>query len=223
MNLDQILCEPLDWFEKISKISVPEDATEVLPFLNGKVVEIFCRGGEWGRYLQSSGIDWYGLDPNPRLLESAFLRGVFSVTVGTLPSANSCDVIFGPMAPFSMVHVSECNDFVSGLYEGLRSKGKVLLALWEPTKIKSKKPLLFTFNGEPKLSMACTAHYGDGLVSLEMEWMVASRERTPFYQIVQEKRFLHREIDLTSIFESLFQKVEIQILSGRRWLLAEKF
>lgn len=222
MNLAQVLCHPIGWSEKICSLSIDDECKEIIPYLKGSVVEVFCRGGMWGTHLINSGIDWSGMDPNAEILERAFLHGIFSVSVDLFPSKKSCNVIFGAMAPFSLISSEDLPVFVQGLYDALQSEGSVLLSLWEDPNCLRGKPNIYTHNGREKVVMACVSTIVGSVVWLDMDWMVAREGEEPFYVQHREKRYLHFEEDICRECQEHFARIEILNLAGRRWLFAKK-
>ena len=222
MNLHPILCKPFAWTEKIFPCLALEEYPQLKTYFHGRIVEIFCRGGRWGAYLNSNGHTWSGMDIDPQALEGAFLRGLFSVSVGLFPDKESCDMIFSPLAPFSLISHDDFDAFVQGVRKALSSKGTVLLSLWEEPDVKCELPLMRTYNGQEKIAMACSAHVVENTTTLHMKWMVAKEGQEPYYEQSQEKRYLHYAADVRRRFLLHFEQAEIRTIAGRKWLFAKK-
>ena len=222
MNLDHILCTPVAWTQKVCPDLVQEEYPELCSFFHGRIVEIFCRGGSWGQILTGNGHTWSGMDTDAEALEQAFLRGVFSVSVGLFPSEDSCDMIFSATAPFSMVSHGVLDDFVQGLFKALAEKGTVLLSLWGEPQTKPSKPLMYTHNGKEKLVMACSVDVVENIAKLDMEWMIANEGRDAYFDQYKEERYLHYVDDLCHHCTLYFDHVEVLLLAGRKWLFAKK-
>ena len=172
--------------------------------------------------MTENGHTWSGMDIDAQALELAFLRGLFSVSVGLFPSNNSCDMIFSPTAPFSMVSHGAVDDFVRGIYKALAEKGTVLLSLWEEPQTKPSKPLMYTHNGKEKLVMACSVDVVENIAKLDMEWMIASEGRDAYFAQYKEERYLHNIDDLYHHVAQYFARAEVLQLAGRKWLFAKK-
>jgi len=222
MNIEHLLCTPVAWTEKVFPNVVREEYSHLLSFFHGRIVEVFCRGGRWGEILIANGHSWSGMDTDTSALEQAFLRGLFDVKVGLLPSEKSCDMIFAPTSPFSRVSHEDCAAFVNGIYEALSQNGTVLLSFWEEPTTQLKKPLMYTYNGVEKLVMACSVDMVENRVILDMEWMNAKEGQEPYFVTYQEERFLHYIDDVRHYFVQLFGHVEVRSIAGRRWLFAKK-
>ena len=222
MNIKSLGCAPVVWTERVFPNAMHEEYAYLRRFFHGRIVQLFCRGGRWGQFLTMNGHIWYGMDTDGDVLEQAFLRGVFSVSVGLLPPKNSCDMIFAPMPPFSMIVPDNCDDFVQGMYEALSEDGTLLVALWEEPQVQSKKPLMYTYNGKEKLVLACTVDVVENVAKLEMEWMIAQERREPYFVEYTEERYLHCVDNLCSLFSKCFRDIEIVTLAERKWLFAKK-
>lgn len=222
MNLSQIMCHPIGWLEKVYPRSIQEEIVALIPYLEGKVVEVFCRSGLWGEHLTQKGVDWSGMDPDPKILEHAFLRGMFAVSTGIFPKPNSCDVVLGTMAPFSMISADRILSFVQGIHDSLHEQGSALLCLWEEPNTKMSAPRMYTHNGTEKLVMTCVPERIDSVVYLQMEWMVAKEGEQPYYMQFREERFLHVHKDLSAIAQQFFPHVEVRSICDRPWLFLQK-
>lgn len=222
MNLNQILCKPFQWTQKLHPCLAQEEYPYLCSYFHGRIVEIFCRGGRWGQHLVSNGHAWSGMDVDAQALEGALLRGLFSVSVGVFPAPKSCDMIFSPLAPLSMVSPETYDAFVRGVHEALSPQGTVLLSLWEEPDVRTNVPLMYTHNGEEKLVMACSVGVVGNIATLDMEWMVATDNQKPRSMHHKEERYLHSVGDTHRHFFRYFAHVEIVTLVGRRWLFAKK-
>jgi hypothetical protein len=222
MNLERILSPPAEWMERISPIDAHHECARILPYLHGDVVEVFCRSGRLGAYLQGEGVSWSGYDVDADILEHAFLRGIFSVSCALLPPKESCDVLFGAFAPFSYLSPEEVQSFVQGVHLALRAHGRALFELWKEPTAEEGGPIMDSYDGSEKLVRACIPRKEGRKAIFEMDWMVAQSNKEPFYTKYREERFLHFERDIEECFALYFERIQVADLLGRRWLIAEK-
>ena len=115
-----------------------------------------------------------------------------------------------------------CDSFIKGIHEALSSKGTVLFALWEQPDVQIDTPLMYTYNGQEKLVMACSVEVSGHIATLDMEWMVVKETHEPYFVQYTEKRILHHAEDLRRQFAIYFSDVEILTIVGRQWLFAKK-
>ena len=222
MDASRILTVPAAYMDMITKELDPaKELAGLLPYLSGRIVEVFCRTGRLGEYLLAKGYQWQGCDPDSSMIEYSIQRVGFNVQDIRVPHTNSADTILGLFAPFSYTPPEELAGFAQGIHDALTEKGRAIFELWfTPETAKPYYSIMDTYETSTvKLVRAVVPILKGSQAIFDFHWLVGTTGNVE-RQNVTVTRYLHSNADIESAF-SIFKQEWITI-ADRRYLLLSK-
>ena len=220
MDLHRIRSHPILLSNRVMRIDASKELQDLRPFLQGRVLEVFCRDGLLGSELLQSQVNWFGIDPDATVLEDAFQRGNFSVNCATNPPAGSYQVIFGAFAPLSYLSPEDLEGFSLAVQDALDESGRALFEIWGQEDANGGQAIMDIYDGSQKVVRACVPVRRGNVALFDIEWMIAKPKHTPIFLHHREERYIHTQDDIESAFS--WGDIQYVTIDERLWISVKK-